>query len=166
MRTYSTMLRCRPDFFIHSGDHIYADCPFPAERRLPNGEVWKNIVTEEKAAVAQTLSDFRGNYKYNLLDRNLRAFNAEVPMFAQWDDHEVTNDWCPNVALGWEGYADKSVSTTWVLTVGAKLIMCASWPGSPPPRTHPPNAPASPPLTPSPPPTAVSHHPLHGTISG
>ena len=109
MRTYSTMLQCRPDFFIHSGDHIYADCPFPAERKLPNGEIWKNFVSEEKSKVAQTLADFRGNYKYNLTDRNLRAFNAEVPMFAQWDDHEVTNDWCPNVALGWDGYADKSV---------------------------------------------------------
>ena len=30
MRTYATMSRCRPDFFIHSGDHIYADCPIPA----------------------------------------------------------------------------------------------------------------------------------------
>jgi alkaline phosphatase D len=108
MRTYATMQRCRPDFFIHSGDHIYADCPFPAERSLPNGEVWRNIVTEEKSHIAQTLADFRGNYKYNLADANLRAFNAEVPMFAQWDDHEVTNDWCPDVAL-WGGYADRSV---------------------------------------------------------
>ncbi len=30
-------------------------------------------------------------------------------MLAQWDDHEVTNDWCPGVALGWEAYADKSI---------------------------------------------------------
>ena len=29
--------------------------------------------------MAETLAEFRGNYKYNLLDRNLRAFNAEVP---------------------------------------------------------------------------------------
>jgi alkaline phosphatase D len=109
MRTYATMLKSRPDFFIHSGDHIYADCPIPAERTLPNGEIWKSIVTEEKSKVAQTLADFRGNYKYNLLDRNLRAFNAEVPMLAQWDDHEVTNDWCPGVALHWDGYGDKSI---------------------------------------------------------
>jgi alkaline phosphatase D len=95
MRTYATMLKSRPDFFIHSGDHIYADCPIPSERKLPNGQVWKNIVTEEKSSVARTLAEFRGNYKYNLLDRNLLAFNAEVPTFAQWDDHEVTNDWCP-----------------------------------------------------------------------
>ena len=98
MRTYATMLRNRPDFFIHSGDHIYADCPIRAEQKLPNGEIWKNIATEEKSDVARTLAEFRGNYKYNLLDRNVRAFNAEVPMFAQWDDHEVTNDWCPGEA--------------------------------------------------------------------
>jgi alkaline phosphatase D len=95
MRTYATMLRSRPDFFIHSGDHIYADCPISSEQKLPNGEIWKNIATEEKSDVARTLAEFRGNYKYNLLDRNVRAFNAEVAMFAQWDDHEVTNDWCP-----------------------------------------------------------------------
>ena len=29
MRTYATILRNRPDFFIHSGDHIYADNPIP-----------------------------------------------------------------------------------------------------------------------------------------
>jgi alkaline phosphatase D len=63
MRTYATMLKCRPDFFIHSGDHIYADCPIQSERKLPDGGVWKNIVTEEKSKIAQTLAEFRGNYK-------------------------------------------------------------------------------------------------------
>ncbi len=99
MRTYATMLRNRPDFFVHCGDSIYAECPLGAEQRLPNGEIWRNIVTEEKSRVAETLADYRGNYKYNLLDRNLRAFNAEVPTFAQWDDHEVTNDWYPGMLL-------------------------------------------------------------------
>jgi len=111
MRTYSTMLRSRPDFFVHSGDHIYADCPIHAEQTLPNGQIWKNIVTEDKSQVAHTLPEFRGNYKYNLLDANVRAFNAEVPLLAQWDDHEVTNDWCPGQDLGWSGYADKSILT-------------------------------------------------------
>jgi alkaline phosphatase D len=109
MRSYATMLRNRPDFFIHSGDHIYADCTIPAQRKLPNGEAWNNIVTEEKSRVAQTLADFRGNYKYNLIDKNLLQFNAEVPMFAQWDDHEVTNDWCPGEPLRWHRYDDKSI---------------------------------------------------------
>jgi phosphodiesterase/alkaline phosphatase D-like protein len=100
MRTYATMRRNQPDFFIHCGDNIYAECPLGAEQKLPNGEIWRNIVTEEKSRVAETLADFRGNYKYNLLDHNLRAFNAEVPLFAQWDDHEVTNDWWPGCRCG------------------------------------------------------------------
>jgi alkaline phosphatase D len=89
MRSYATMLNNRPDFFIHSGDNIYADCPIQSQLNLPNGETWRNVVTEEKSRVAQSLADYRGNYKYNLLDANLRQFNAEVPTFAQWDDHEV-----------------------------------------------------------------------------
>src|SRR5499426_2492349 len=89
MRTYATMLRNRPDFFIHNGDNVYADGPIAAEQKMPNGEIWKNIVTEEKAKPAETLAEFRANYKYNLLDRNVLAFNAEVQIFAQWDDHEV-----------------------------------------------------------------------------
>jgi alkaline phosphatase D len=110
MRTYRTMLENRPDFFIHSGDHIYADCPVPAELKLPNGEIWRNIVTEEKSTVAHSLAQFRGNYKYNLLDDNLRAFNAQVPMLAQWDDHEVTNDWSPLGSADETGYDEDGTS--------------------------------------------------------
>jgi alkaline phosphatase D len=110
MRTYRTMLDNRPDFFIHSGDHIYADCPVPAELKLPNGETWRNIATEEKSVVAHSLAQFRGNYKYNLLDDNLRAFHAQVPMFAQWDDHEVTNDWSPIGSIDETGYAEDGTS--------------------------------------------------------
>lgn len=96
MRTYATMLEQRPDFFIHCGDTIYADCPLDREWKLPNGDVWRNLVTEEKSKVAETLADFRGNYKYNLLDRNVLAFNEQVPTLAMWDDHEVMNDWFPD----------------------------------------------------------------------
>ena len=110
MRTYKTMLENRPDFFIHSGDHIYADCPVPAELKLPDGELWRNIVTEEKSAVAHSLAQFRGNYKYNLLDDNLRGFHAQVPMLAQWDDHEVTNDWSPVGSADETGYAEDGTS--------------------------------------------------------
>ena len=110
MRTYRSMLENRPDFFIHSGDHIYADCPVPAELKLPNGEIWRNIVTEEKSTVAHSLAQYRGNYKYNLLDDNLRAFNAQVPMLAQWDDHEVTNDWSPLGTADETGYNEDGTS--------------------------------------------------------
>jgi alkaline phosphatase D len=99
MRTYATMRNNRPDFFLHSGDTIYADGPLIAERKLPSGEVWKNVLTEEKSKAAETLAEFRGNYKYNLLDKNLLAFNGEIPIFAPWDDHEVTNNWWPGEPL-------------------------------------------------------------------
>ena len=109
MRTYATMLADRPDFFIHCGDNIYADCPIPDEQRLPNGQIWRNIVAEEKCKVAETLAEYRGNYKYNLIDANLRAFNAQVPTFAQWDDHEVVDDWWPDQQLHRDGYLEKNM---------------------------------------------------------
>jgi len=67
-------------------------------------------VTEQKSVVAQTLDQFRGNYKYNLLDENFRAFHAQVPMLAQWDDHEVTNDWSPAGTADETGYAEDGSS--------------------------------------------------------
>jgi alkaline phosphatase D len=99
MRTYATILKNRPDFFIHNGDNIYADGVILAEQRMPNGEIWRNLVVEEKAKAAETLAEFRANYKYNLLDKNVLAFNAEIPIFSQWDDHEVTNNWWPGEPL-------------------------------------------------------------------
>ena len=109
-RSYRTMLQNRPDFFIHSGDHIYADCTIPATQQLPNGETWRNIVTEEKSEVAHSLAQFRGNYRYNWLDENFRDFHANVPMFAQWDDHEVTNDWSPEGSYDGTGYDEHGQS--------------------------------------------------------
>ena len=109
-RTYHTMLENRPDFFIHSGDHIYADCAIPATQALPNGEIWRNLVTEETSAVAHSLAQFRGNYRYNWLDQNFRAFHAEVPMLAQWDDHEVRDDWSPAGTYDASGYDENGQS--------------------------------------------------------
>ncbi|MDR9395720.1 MAG: alkaline phosphatase D family protein, partial [Roseovarius sp.] len=99
MTTYATMLGHRPDFFLHSGDTVYADGPLQEEVELEDGKIWTNLVTPSKMKVAETLDEFRGQHLYNYLDRNVRAFNAEVPMIAQWDDHEVTNNWYPNEIL-------------------------------------------------------------------
>ncbi len=58
--------------------------------------MWKNRHSPRRSRkVAETLDEFRGHCKYNLMDDNVRAFNAEVPMFCQWDDHEVLNNWSP-----------------------------------------------------------------------
>ena len=99
MFTFATMRKHRPDFLLHSGDTVYADGPIKAEVTLPDGKVWKNLTTEEKAKVAETLDEFRAAHKYNFMDEHVRAFNAEVPIFVQWDDHEVTNNWSASKQL-------------------------------------------------------------------
>jgi alkaline phosphatase D len=98
MKLYRAMLDQRPDFFIHSGDNIYADGPMAPSVTLPDGSVWRNAFLDEfpaKLKVAETLDEYRGNYLYNLCDENVRAFNAEVPQIWQWDDHETLNNWSP-----------------------------------------------------------------------
>ncbi|MEV0285913.1 MULTISPECIES: alkaline phosphatase D family protein [unclassified Kribbella] len=108
-RIFEAMRRLNPDFFICSGDLIYADGVLPAEKPLPDGTVWRNLVTAEKSKVAETLAEYRGNYRYNLLDENLRRFNAEVPQINSWDDHEVTNNWYPGEILDDSRYTEKRV---------------------------------------------------------
>lgn len=99
MKIYESMRRLNPDFFIHSGDTIYADNPILAEVKLDDGSIWKNLTTPEKSKVAETLAEFRGNFTYNLLDENVRRFNAQVPQLVQWDDHETRNNWFPGQML-------------------------------------------------------------------
>lgn len=92
-KIYQAMRLAQPQFFIQNGDSIYADVPIPASQPAENGQIWTNIVTPEVGKVAETLQEFRGRYQYNLLDKNLRSFNAAVPQIWQWDDHEVLNNW-------------------------------------------------------------------------
>jgi alkaline phosphatase D len=99
MTIFEAMRAVDPDFFVHSGDAVYADGPLSEKIELDDGSVWDNLVTDAKSEVADTLAEFRGNYRYNLLDEHYRNFLAEVPMIAQWDDHEVTNNWYPGEML-------------------------------------------------------------------
>lgn len=99
MQTYRTMRELRPDFFVHCGDTIYADNPFPESITLPDGSEWRNLVTPETTKVAETLDEFRGNFRYNLLDDHVRAFQADVPQYVIWDDHETRNNWYPGEQL-------------------------------------------------------------------
>ena len=75
----------------------------------------------EKEKVAETLDEFRGQYKYNMMDEYVRRFNAEVSMYAQWDDHEVTNNWFHS-----RSYVDDdryTVKTAAILAARAKRAM-------------------------------------------
>jgi alkaline phosphatase D len=110
MKIYEAMRKVHPDFFIHSGDNIYADGPLVAQVALPDGRIWRNVTTEAKSKVAETLVEYRGNYLYNLLDENLRRFNAQVPQIWQWDDHEVLNNWSDSKDLSGDArYTEKNV---------------------------------------------------------
>ncbi len=108
---FEEMRRLDPDFFLNSGDSIYADGPLAEKVALPDGGVWRNVVTEEKSKVAETLAEFRGNFRYNLLDGKLRRFQAQVPSIVQWDDHEVLNNWYPGEILDDDRYKVKDVDT-------------------------------------------------------
>jgi alkaline phosphatase D len=93
LKLYETMRRVQPDVFVNVGDTIYADGPLQAEVKLDDGTVWKNVVTEAKSKVAESIADYRGCYQYNLTDDNMRRFVAEVPQIVMWDDHEVRDNW-------------------------------------------------------------------------
>ncbi|MFB7517190.1 alkaline phosphatase D family protein [Streptomyces sp. NPDC056144] len=108
-RAYEEMRRLDPDFFLCSGDSVYADGVIQPSVTLPDGRVWRNVTTPEKSKVAETLDEYRGNFRYNLLDHHVRAFNAQVPTVTQWDDHEVRNNWYPGQILDDPRYTEKDV---------------------------------------------------------
>jgi alkaline phosphatase D len=110
MKIYEAIRRTQPDFFLHSGDNIYADGPIAAELKLADGSLWTNLVTEEVSKVAETLNEFRGRYRYNLMDANIRRMASEVPQIWQWDDHEVCNNWSDSKDVsGDPRYTEKNV---------------------------------------------------------
>ena len=125
LRLYETMRQVKPDFFLHSGDTIYADGPLKESVTQHDGSLWRNIVTPAKSKVAETLDEYRGQYAYNLMDENLRRFNAEVPMFAQWDDHETTNNWYPGEILEDDRYTEKNLD---VLSANARRAFLENMP--------------------------------------
>lgn len=112
MKTYATIAAHAPDFLIHSGDTVYADGPMKDEVELKTGGRWINrVLPDEKRKVAETLAEFRAQWKYNLLDTHVRALNAVAPTFFQWDDHEVVNNWSSAKDLSQDArYTEKSVA--------------------------------------------------------
>lgn len=111
MRAYAAMHAAKPDFFVHSGDTIYADGPILAEVEEADGQIWRNLVTEEVSKVAETLDEYRGRHRYNMMDANVRAMYAEVPVIAQWDDHETHNNWWPGETITDERYTVRDINT-------------------------------------------------------
>lgn len=106
---YRAMHQTNPDFFLHSGDTVYADGPIAPEVKEPDGQTWRNLVTEEVSKVAESLTEFRGRHRYTMLDANVRSMYADVPLIAQWDDHETHNNWYPGQILDDPRYTERRV---------------------------------------------------------
>ncbi|MEU5883708.1 alkaline phosphatase D family protein [Spirillospora sp. NPDC047279] len=119
-RIFKAMNDLDPHFFLCSGDLVYADNPLAETVALPDGRTWRNLVIPEKTKVAETLAEYRGQFRYNLLDANLQAFNARTPVINQWDDHEVVNNWYPGEILDLPQYSEKNVD---VLAARARQAM-------------------------------------------
>ena len=54
MKIYETMRQANPQFFIHSGDNVYADGPILPSVLAENGQIWNNLVTPEVSKVAES----------------------------------------------------------------------------------------------------------------
>lgn len=108
-RIFSAIADLDPDVYLCNGDNIYADVPIPATRLAPDGSTWRSLTTEAKSKVAETLAEYRGNYRYNLLDENLRRLYAQTAQIQQWDDHETRNNWYPGQILDDPQYTVTSV---------------------------------------------------------
>lgn len=93
---FDAMRALQPELFVCSGDLVYADDPLLPEVVLPDGRVWRNDDSRAKAHVAETLADFRACFAYNLADGAMQRFAAATAIAAQWDDHEVRNNWVPS----------------------------------------------------------------------
>lgn len=110
LKGYAALRQAEPAFFLHSGDLIYADNPILAEQTLKDGRVWRNITNPAVAKVAETIDEFRARFAYNLEDEHVAALAAEVPILAQWDDHETHNNWWPGQRLDDDRYVDPDAS--------------------------------------------------------
>lgn len=99
VKLFKSIRESRPDLFIHCGDVVYADAPLRPIKRLDDGRKWNNLTIPEKRKVAETLDEFRANFRYNLLDQHLRDLQREVPFAYTWDDHETKNNWWPGRVL-------------------------------------------------------------------
>lgn len=96
---FRALLDAAPDFLVANGDMIYADNPCPPLGPERDGAPWPNVpgnfpgigdVDWSEPGAARAVID--AHWRYNREDPHHRAFLAAVPYFAQWDDHEVIND--------------------------------------------------------------------------
>jgi alkaline phosphatase D len=109
---FRSMQALTPDFFIPNGDSIYADGYCPPEGPGAPYTGWTNIPGDfpkindpsvDWTNTAQVADVYAKHWRYNRADPHFQAFLEQTPVYAQWDDHEVINDF----GALW-GYQNKS----------------------------------------------------------
>ena len=98
-RIFRAMARHPADFFLFAGDTIYADVPCNKPGVLPGANF-----------VATTLAEYRAKHRYNREDPAVQDFLRRTPVYANWDDHEVKNDFAgttePLMPVGRQAFLD------------------------------------------------------------
>ncbi len=94
---FDRMRELGPDFFIANGDMIYADSDCPEARPDGGRNVPGDFPRIDDPAVDWTDADsvreiYLAHWRYNRADPSFQRFLLEVPVYSQWDDHEVIND--------------------------------------------------------------------------
>ncbi len=97
---FDRMAALEPDFFVANGDMIYADGDCPAEG--PDGPGgWENVPGDFPSIASPTVDwtnrplvrdVYRKHWRYNRADLPTQRLLSQTSMYAQWDDHEVIND--------------------------------------------------------------------------
>jgi alkaline phosphatase D len=108
VKIYDRIRESGADIFIHCGDRIYADQPLKEMKGGGRGRRWFNLITPEVTKVAETLDEFRGYYRYGLLDHPTKRLAQTMSQLFLWDDHEVKNDWWPGRILKDRRYKERS----------------------------------------------------------
>jgi alkaline phosphatase D len=104
---FKSMQSLKPDFFIANGDMIYADGTCPVQGPVINNDnnqnttTWTNIAGDFKSIsdpsvdwnnTTEVRSIYLDHWKYNRNDTYFKEFLKNTPMYSQWDDHEIIND--------------------------------------------------------------------------
>jgi alkaline phosphatase D len=106
---FDRMRELHPDFFVANGDMIYADSSCPEERAGGGRNLAGDFPSIDDPAVdwtdaARVREIYLAHWRYNRADPAFQRFLLEVPMYSQWDDHEVINDF----GAAWSEFAPAS----------------------------------------------------------
>jgi alkaline phosphatase D len=86
---YRRLLDLDPDVVVCGGDYIYDRIYVESGY----GKARPDRTGRNKDGTAVTIEDYRAKYRLCRSDPDLRELHRLVPLVAQWDDHEVTDNY-------------------------------------------------------------------------